>query len=284
MRREHNSTSTDQHDEYFWIKNEGTSAATLYLKRTGTLSDHVTVHYTTVNPNDAGGLLRWTKWASTDSPGTAITLNVGKTIYLKGNVTTFCSNGKALEWVGFDSNSTSNVIHIGGNLMSLFYGVNFQDNTEFDSNYSAHCVGMFYGFKGLVDASKLIMPAKTLTKWSYGHMFQSSQQLKYPPIIEMNDIQAASACKYMFYGCSALLETPKLYPTTHNSKQYCYDYMFQNCSSLKTIYIHMLTWGSNNRSVFSGVASSGTIYMRSDATWTPSSYNVPSAWTISKTL
>ena len=282
MKRAQNSK--DSHEQYFWIKNAGTSSATLYLKRTGTSSSHVTVNYTTVNPNAVTGMFTWTSWTSTNSPGTAITLNAGATIYLKGKVNTFCSSGSANQWVGFDSNSTSNKIHIGGNIMSLFYAENFRENTEFDSTYTAHCVGMFHTFKGLVDASKLVLPAKTLTKWSYGHMFQYSAQLQYPPIIEMNNIQAASTCKYMFHSCSSLLETPILYPTTHNSKTYCYDYMFTNCSSLKTIYIHMLTWGGSNRSVFSGVASSGTIYMRSDATWTPSSYNLPSGWTVSKTL
>ena len=285
MRRNYNieNNSFKNVDQYFYIKNQGQNTATIYLKRTGTSVSHITVQYATENP-----LIKpdttWKDWTSTNDPGTPVPLSAGSTIYLKGNVTTFWSHSSALQWVGFDSDSESNEIHIGGNIMSLFNNDNFNDVVEFNSTYKGHCGGMFYGFKGLVSASQLIMPVQVLYSYSYAHMFQECRQLVYPPQIEMREIQASSACKYMFYNCRALKESPILYPLSHNGKTYCYTNMFQYCTSLKTITMYLITWGSNNGNVFSGTPGGGIFYMHRDATWTPTTYALTSGWTYLKVL
>lgn len=279
MRRSYSSNSNNSgkktSNEYFWIKNEGTAKGSLILKIEGSC--------TAVKLQYSFDKSKWTDITFTSS-GAQITLGINEKVYFKGYANTFCSSGSAKNWNSFTTNASSNAFHIGGNIMSLFYDSDFKDKTAFDEKYSAHCVGMFYNSVGFVDASELVLPATTLTKWSYGHMFQQSAQLMYPPNIHLDDIQAGSACKYMFYGCTSLIETPELWATTHNGKSYCYDYMFTNCSALSTIRIHLLTWGGSNRSVFSGVSLTGTIYMPKDATWKPSSYGVPSAWTVQNTL
>lgn len=47
-----------------------------------------------------------------------------------------------------------------------------------------------------------------------------------------------------------------------------------------------MVFGSSNGNyeMFKGIGEKGIIYIPSNATWYPSSYGVPSSWTVSKTL
>lgn len=286
MRKGHHN---EQILDYFWIRNNGESEATITLTFSGSGSNAVTVYYVQdINPNNVdrtnsnASRWAWTAWNSSDS--SSVYLRGGSTLYFYGEIGTFNSGGTESTRIGFNSNSTSNNISIGGNLMSLFNGHNFVTNSEFSTSYTGHCAGLFHSFKGLVDASELVLPAKTLNSYSYAWMFRSSAQLKYPPKMYLDTINANSACKYMFASCTSLLRTPALLANSCTGWGYSYDYMFNGCSSLSEIRIHMLTWGTNNRNIFSSVASSGIIYMPAAATWNPTTYKVPSTWTVSKTL
>lgn len=270
----------DQRSEYFWVKNNGKNKANIYVIQSGYSSETISVEYSTNKKS-------WKTLTASTMLDSYVTLNKGKVCYFRGNNKTFNSSGYTYEWNGFTSNLSTNVLHIGGNIMSLFYGDNFATAKAFDSSVKAHCMGMFVGFAGLVDASLLVLPVKEISTVStYGYMFQDCAQLQKPPVIDLTTPHNGSICQYMFYNCTALTETPVLKITNMNYYYGVYAYMFYYCSNLSKITIYTNNWGSynGNYEMFKGVASKGTIYMPSNATWSPTSYGVPAEWEVSKTL
>ena len=84
-------------------------------------------------------------------------------------------------------------------------------------------------YVGIVDASNLILSAKTLTDDCYANMFDSCSSMVYGPKIEAETL--SPYCYYkMFYNCSSLTVAPEL-PVITLEKE-CYSYMFFNCTSL----------------------------------------------------
>ena len=84
----------------------------------------------------------------------------------------------------------------------------------------------------VVDASKLILPATTLTPYCYNSMFYYCTSLTTAP--ELPAMTLTERCyTSMFRGCSSLTTTPDL-PATELADS-CYYYMFQNCTSLVTV-------------------------------------------------
>ena len=298
-----------QYGEYFWVENNGKYSANIYVIQSGYSSDTITVEY-------SYDMQKWTSLKASLMLDSYFTLAIGERAYIRGNNKTFNSSGYTYEWNGFTSNRSTNVLHIGGNIMSLFYGDKFKTATAFDSSVKAHCMGMFVGFVGLTDASQLVLPVKDISTVStYGYMFQDCAQLVLPPVLDLETPNNGSICQYMFYNCKALTETPDLKITKMNYYYGVYAYMFYYCSSLESIVIpesvtsidsyafygcsslmsitipesvtiRMASWDSynGNYEMFKGIASKGTIYMPSNATWSPSSYGVPAEWTVSKTL
>lgn len=269
-----------QYGEYFWIQNNGKYKANIYVIQSGYSSETITIQYSYDKK-------KWTELKASLMLDRYFTLDIGQIAYLRGNNKSFNSSGYTYEWNGFTSNRSTNVLHIGGNIMSLFYGDNFKDTKSFDSNYRGHCMGMFVNFSGLTDASQLVLPVKEIyTVNTYSYMFYECGQLIYPPVMDLTYIGTGNLCSYMFYNCTKLVETPDLKPINMNYNYGAYSYMFQYCTSLNKITIRMVLWGSSNGNyeMFKGIGENGTIYMPSNATWYPSSYGVPSSWTVSKTL
>ena len=269
-----------QYGEYFWVENNGRYNANIYVIQSGYSSDTVSVEYSYDKQ-------KWTSLKASLMLDSYFTLAIGERVYIRGNNKTVNSSGYTYEWNGFTSNRSTNVLHIGGNIMSLFYGDKFKTATVFDNSVKAHCMGMFVGFAGLTDASQLVLPVKDISTVStYGYMFQDCAQLVLPPVLDLETPNNGSICQYMFYNCKALTETPDLKITKMNYYYGVYAYMFYYCGNLSKITIRMASWDSynGNYEMFKGIASKGTIYMPSNATWSPSSYGVPAEWTVSKTL
>lgn len=115
---------------------------------------------------------------------------------------------------------------VGGNVMSLL------DYNDLNAELTDYC---FYGLlkdnTNLVDASSLILPAKTLTKLCYDSMFRDCTNLTTTPKLPATTL-AQQCYDSMFYGCTSLTTAPELPATTLDP--YCYQGMFQNCTSLTT--------------------------------------------------
>ena len=177
--------------------------------------------------------ITWQSLGST-SETTALTINVpaGDRVWLRASVPQWASEPY------FDYNYnyivTSSTCNVGGNIMSLLYGSNFTGQLQFPSTSTTY---IFYGlFRNgtsgvgkIVDASKLLLPATTLTEYCYRGMFYNCTSLTSTP--ELPATALANGCyEGMFEGCSSLTTAPTLPATTLANS--CYSGMFRSCTSL----------------------------------------------------
>ena len=139
------------------------------------------------------------------------------------------------------------------------------------------CQNMFYNCTSLVNAPAL--PATTLDNSCYLGMFGSCTSLVNAPALPATTL--ANYCyKWMFSGCTSLVSAPELPALT--TKTQCYYQMFNNCSRLSYVKAAFTNYVTNNTyNWLFGVASNGTFYKNSAATWTARNVSsVPSDWTI----
>ena len=127
------------------------------------------------------------------------TINTGDKILIKG-----INNKISTAWNSYYRIYTSKTFKVYGNTMSLLFGDNFTNNSEFTSGTTHNLCGLFYGTTSLTDASNLILPASVCTTSCYNGMFR---------------------------GCTNLATAPQL-PAT-NSAQDCYSSMFEGCINLE---------------------------------------------------
>ena len=193
---------------YFWIKNE--DSQTINVKHycgTGTV-------YYRIHPNET-----WTSW----NYDTNISLNVGQYIEIKRDSTqAFVYEYKYQGFV------VTGKISAGGNVMSLVYGDNFENQTVLtENNVFQHLLA--YNHEKLIDISQLVLPATTLSPYCYSHMFFEDYYITSSP--ELPATTLANNCyEYMFDWCSRLAQAPELPATT--LADYCYKGMFYNCRAL----------------------------------------------------
>ena len=118
---------------------------------------------------------------------------------------------------------------LSGNIMSLVSGSSFENLDTITA--TGMCMNMFRGCTGLTDASDLLLPATTLSRYCYRSMFYNCTSLTTAP--ELPATALTNYCyQYMFKGCTSLTTAPELPATTLAND--CYQYMFYNCSSLTT--------------------------------------------------
>ena len=158
----------------------------------------------------------WTQWNYS-----AITLNTGDTIRMKGNN----SSGFSTSSSNYNQFQMTGKISASGNIMSLLYENDFEEQLTIPCGYCFY--RMFYDCTGLTTAPKL--PATTLADGCYNNMFSGCTNLTTAPKLPATTL--ANYCyEYMFKGCTSLTKAPEL-PATKLA-DYCYQYMFYGCSSL----------------------------------------------------
>ena len=157
----------------------------------------------------------WTQWDYS-----AITLNTGDTVYMKGNNSNgFSTNGSCNQF------KMTGKIGASGNIMSLLYEDEFEGKLTIPCDY-CFCY-MFYYCKSLTNAPEL--PATTLTERCYQYMFKDCTSLIDAPELPATTL-AKSCYQYMFQGCTSLTNASELPATTLVDR--CYDSMFDSCTSL----------------------------------------------------
>lgn len=116
--------------------------------------------------------------------------------------------------------------NIKGNIMSLVQkGFNNVEELSLLNQFN----GLFINDEKLIDASKLMLPAKTLTDGCYQYMFCGCASLINPP--ELPSFKMTINCyQGMFQACTSLTTAPKLPATGLDDG--CYQYMFNGCYSL----------------------------------------------------
>ena len=182
------------------------------------------------------------------------------------------------------------------NMESLFYvkgswnmGLVNAENLIIPSNY-AHCPWMFRDCKELIKAPK-ILPATTLTKGCYAHMFAGCENLQTAP--ELPATTLAEECyKHMFEGCTSLMSAPEL-PAANiplsgeGALEGAYQSMFAGCTSLNYVkclattgMINGLTAPTGTRRWMYNVASTGTFVKAAEAEWPTGMNGIPNGWTV----
>ena len=275
--------------------------STLYLTfealESGTFSCSKTVDYS------IDGGQNWTTLeANTQSP----TINTGNKIIWKNT-----QSGNKV----FYATGNFNAI---GNVMSMVYGDNFQNQTtfpggftlsvlfknntklisagnlilpvtEFDTTGQMAYYEMFRGCTALTTAPS-ILPATTLNTNCYNSMFRDCTALTTAPVLPATTL--ASGCYWnMFYGCTTLTTAPTLPATRLIDSQgvlpmSCYKGIFNGCTNLNRIKAMFIDDPSPynyscTEDWVNGVAATGTFIKNADAQWSVTGVNgIPENWTV----
>ena len=208
--------SGPDYTEPFYVENITNSKETMHIMKYGNTAPTLTIEYSTDKS-------QWTQFENPTST-TAITLDLqpGDKVYLRCNTNAWRD--------GNYYNKIQGISKIGGNIMSLLYGSNFTgEETSFPSESTYNFSRLFTSNTNLINASKLLLPATTLTEYCYQGMFYDCTSLVSTP-----EFPATTLSKHcyenLFYGCTSLTQAPALPATTLNND--CYAFMFQNCTSL----------------------------------------------------
>jgi hypothetical protein len=162
----------------------------------------------------------WVNWDYS-----AITLSAGSFVRMKGSNPNGFNSG--VEESNYNMFVMTGKISASGNIMSLLYDDDFENNTTIPCSYCYYC--MFEACTSLTSAPEL--PATILADSCYAGMFNNCTSLESTP--ELPATTLAKGCyEGMFGRCSSLTNAPELPATTLAEE--CYGYMFHSCTSLTT--------------------------------------------------
>ena len=165
-------------------------------------------------------------WEACSDGKMNITVHSGDTVQIKGSA-----------FQDFALSSSTCTYKASGNIMSLKYGENFADvkTLEYvpygEGGNLGGFIELFANETGLTDASKLLLPATTLSYGCYRGMFRGCTNLTAGPKLPATTL-AEDCYVAMFRYCSSLTTVPDLPATTLTEN--CYDSMFDHCTSLTT--------------------------------------------------
>ena len=203
---------------YFYVEDVSGSDNTLMIKKASATAPDVEVFYSTDKAN-------WTSMGTTSTTNITATIPVNGKLYLKANANSWSYFGQTNRII------TTKNSNVGGNIMSLLYGDNFENQTTFPNNSSYNFANLFQNYSKLVNASNLELPVTTMTDYCYSYMFGGCTALTTAPVLPATTL-AQYCCQYMFNGCTSLTTAPALPATT--LAWGCYRYMFSGCSNLTT--------------------------------------------------
>lgn len=168
-----------------------------------------------------------------------------------------------------------------GNVASLLSGTSVS-NLAASSNITPPTYAfsaLFSGCTGLTNVEHVRLPFKTASSNCYSYMFYGCTNIS-GEAAAMNAIQMGSySCYYMYYNCYGITSAAILSTVLSSN---CFERMFQNCSSLTSIFYAPNSKPSTtyNRYWVSGVSNSGTFNTSGD--WTAGTRGVsavPANWT-----
>ena len=144
-------------------------------------------------------------------------------IYLKGDN----ANGWSQSSIKYSNFVITGNVSLYGNIMGLL------DNgtgaiSSIPNDYCFY--GLFSNSPGITSVSENFLPATTLTKNCYDHMFIGCSSLTTAPTFLPATTLADSCYAGMFHSCTSLTTAPDLPATT--LADFCYWNMFNGCTSL----------------------------------------------------
>ena len=224
------------------------------------------------NKNKGG----WTTITSTTG-GVAIPVVTGDKVEFRGDNDYYClptNNSYANSFT-----NTTCQFNVSGNIMSMINSTDFKNLNTL--NYNRQFRNFFYNCTGLTDASNLVLPATSVTQYSYSSMFDTCTSLTAAPALPATTL-AVGCYVNMFLRCSNLLQAPDLPATALVSN--CYNAMFHSCSKLNYIKCMATSGIGQNNSTYiwvNGVQTvSGTFVKAPSANWSRGTSAVPNNWTI----
>ena len=232
------------------------------------------------------------------------TINAGEKIIIKG-----INNRISTAWNNYYRVHSTKTINAYGNAMSLLFGDDFVNNSEFTSGTTNNLCGIFYGTTTLIDASNLILPATICNVDCYNGMFRGCTNLTTAP--QLPATQSAKGCySSMFEGCINLeiapeinlinlsqesckrmfcmdrnnrITTPKMTKSpilrVATGATNCYQEMFKGNGNLVEVTCLMES-GFQCSNWLANVSSTGTFKKAAGITWSTGTNGIPSGWTV----
>lgn len=210
-------------------------------------------------------------WVALSAGASSPAINTGEKIYVKGEI---ISTGT---YNGSGTFTTSKKCNVGGNIMSLLYSDDFENQYTLTQSY---VFALLFQNCKIVNVSEDLLPATTLSPHCYRSMFYYCNSLLTAPKLPAT-ILSYDCYGGMFWNCSKLTTVPDLLAPILVEE--CYASLFNGCSSVN--YIKMMAIDiSAQYCLFSwvkNVASTGTFVKNKDATWNVTGIDgIPSGWTV----
>lgn len=195
-------------------------------------------------------------WASFTDSFFNITVKPGERVWFRGHNATYAIPDDEYWYINTSFNTLVGTFYIYGNLMSLVYGDEYEDQTVLTGDNTF--VSLFSENGNIINHPVLDieLPATTLTPSCYNSMFNSCTNLTRAPMLpakkleyecyrgmfgkctslkEVAEMKATeigeSSCAWMYYQ-SGIESVPELPATVIAERSYCS--MFESCTNLKT--------------------------------------------------
>lgn len=255
--------------EPFYVEDITGLSNTLTITRTDNSAPAIEVFKSTDGTN-------WSSMGTTDygTPLTASIAPFGK-LYLKATTNGWC-NGDYRNTI-----DCTKYFNVGGNIMSLLVGDNFENATLTNSNVNCF-KGLFQDTK-VVDASKLVLPSNVVSG-CYESMFMSTVYLTAAPATLPATTLAQECYRFMFYYCPNLMITPIIQATTL-AESSC-SQMFYDSNKVNYIITYAQDISASNclDIWLQYVSGDGNFYNLGGATYQSGDSGIPGGWTEHTTL
>ena len=191
--------NTIDYSEPFYVENLSESIADLVIGKSNNSAPSINIDYSFDGED-------WQFLGNTGDDVLTLTLNEGEKVYLRAS---------ASSWAYYNPPYTYyNVIDmaeyaggspveygIGGNILSLLYGEDFNGQSTFNSSVGTYTFYGLFDSTSLVDASKLILPTNTVAN-CYRAMFSNCSNLNAIQCLA-TDISASNCLYYWVSGVAA---------------------------------------------------------------------------------
>ena len=215
----------------------------------------------------------------TSATNVEIPVEAGDKVQFYGNNTTYSDGQKYFNINGSGSSFTCNVY---GNIMSLLDEDNFATMTNLP-NEEFVFYGLLCNNSTLIDASGLLLPAMTMTRFCYAGMFNNCVRLTAAPNLPAETL-AVNCYDSMFFACYSLTTSPVLPAKTLVER--CYYYMFRGCNVLVSVTCLATSGIKENSSTSAWLGDAGrtaegpkTFIADPSASWPSGNSGIPSGWT-----
>ncbi len=259
--------------DWFYVEDRSGSTNTLQIVKTDNTAFTLSVEYSNNGEN-------WQTLGSTSTTAITTTIPANGKVYLR------CETYRWGKTNSYFNTITATGSHaVGGNILSLIYGSNFDNQTEYQYGLEYMFTGLFCNSTTLVDAGDLVIPMSSAAPYIFMRTFKGCTNLLTAPNLPATNLsdycyeEIFFGCtklvnipstlpaesvpyfgyRFMFYECSSITHTPEIKATTLG--QASMDYMFSGCTSLTTVNRLVATTVSTSscRGMFSGCTALVTV-------------------------